>query len=75
MNREEFKNYIESLGFKVGHSDIYTYIKYNTKMYKICLYYNGYGLYNGSRWDYCGFNDLTPLNRIDRSYKLKQLLG
>ena len=67
MNRYEFRNYIKSIGFK--YDIIYIY-----KEYQIILYTDYYNYYNGSRWCYYEFNDLTPLRKFDRSYKLKKIL-
>ena len=65
MNREEFEKFIESIGFK--SNDILDYYHYYKK-YRIDLYYDKYGFYYG-------YNDLRPLNQIERSYKLKKILG
>ena len=71
MNRLEFKKYIESFGFKHHYNYIYSY-----KSYRIGLYNNFYDFFNGSEWIYSRYlNDLTPLNKITRSYKLKKILG
>ena len=65
MTREEFKKYIESIGFK---------------KYVIDLYNNYYNFHNGSKWYYdIYYNDLRPLeNEFKqelRSIKLKKILG
>ena len=72
MTREEFEKFIEYIGFK--SNDILDYYHYY-KQYRIDLYYDEYGFYNGSKWFYYGYNDLTPLKQIERSYKLKKILG
>ena len=70
MSREEFINYIESIGFKYNGHDYYGY-----KECEIYLYDNHYDFYNGIEWfDDIDLNDLTPLNKITRRIKLKQLL-
>ena len=75
MTREEFKKYIESIGFK---SDT-DYGIYSYKEYRIYLYNNYYHFYNGSEWVfYINFDNLTDLETIFkqelRSFKLKELL-
>ena len=82
MSREEFKMFIETIGFEYAVSfnnierhDIYN-DRYNYKEYRIELYNNYYEFYNGSEWVYdIDLNDLTPLKQIERSYKLKKILG
>ena len=68
MNYIEFKKYIESMGFEFDYG-IYSY-----KDYTICVYTDYYNYYNGSGWAYYEFNDLTPLKKFNRSYKLKKIL-
>ena len=71
MNKEEFKNYIESIGFKYDIiGDYYCY-----KEFIIYLYNYYYHCYNGSEWVSYDLNDLTPLKIVSRSYKLKKILG
>ena len=74
MSKEEFKKYIESIGFKY---DSYSYLYKN---YQIDLYNNYYNFYNGLNWWwYKDYDDLTDLETIFkkelRSIKLKQLLS
>ena len=69
MTRKEFINYIESIGFKYNG----WYFVYNK--YKIDLYNVEYSFYNGSEWFGYVYNDLRPLNQIERSYKFKKILG
>ena len=72
MTREEFINYIESIGFKDNGSDFYHYYK----QYRINTYFisNCYSFYNGSEWIHYIDFDLTPLKKMTRCIKLKQLL-
>ena len=79
MTREEFIKFIESIGFKyiefigIKYNDV---IVYGYKEYIISLYSKDYDIYNGSEWIFnIKFNDLTPLDKIIRSYKLKNILG
>ena len=70
MSLEEFKMFIESIGFE--SKGLY----YHYKEYVIYLYNNYYHFFNGSEWTWdISFNDLTPLKQIERSYKLKKILG
>ena len=74
MNYEQFKIYIESIGF-IPESNI----RYLYKKYGIDLYSSYYDFYNGSKWVLCiEFYDLTPLKKElkkeFRSLKLKQIL-
>ena len=69
MNVEEFKKFIESIGFK------YTGHFYRYKSYIIGLYPEHYNFENGSEWiNRIHYNDLTLLRKLDRSYKLKKIL-
>ena len=71
MNKEEFINYIESIGFKYNKYDQF----YKYKEYEIFLYQVHYDFYNRSELIYnIDLNDLTPLKKITRSIKLKQIL-
>ena len=71
MSEFEFRRYLLSIGFKY---DGYGYYEY--KESRIKLYNNYYHFFNGSGWIYNrDLNDLTPLNKITRSYKLKNILG
>ena len=76
MNREEFKNYIESIGFIYERTEDFD--RYVYKKYRIDLASNYYHFYNGSEWDSYELNDLTPLakefKKELRSIKLKQIL-
>ena len=79
MTREEFIKFIESIGFKyiefigIKYNDV---IVYGYKEYIISLYSKDYDFYNGSEWfSSIKLDDLTPLKQIDRSYKLKNILG
>ena len=74
MNVEEFKKYIESIGFKLnGHYYVY-------KEYRIFLYIDTHTLYIRLHWIYNkDYNDLTQLNEYFknelRSIKLKKILS
>ena len=75
MSREEFINYIESIGFKyIGGY----YSSYKYKGCEIEFFNDHYYFFNGSKLVCCEFNDLKPLEkefkRELRSIKLKQLL-
>ena len=84
MSREEFKNYIKSIGFEytVSLSNIerYDYKNYIIDLYQVHdVYQDHYDLCNGSIWTYdIKLNDLTLLQnkfkRELRSIKLKKLL-
>ena len=68
----DFQKYIRSIGF------IYDFIydRYYYKEYRIFLNSDNYDFYNGSKWIYTiVLNDLSPLIKFDRSYKLKKILG
>ena len=74
MNYEQFKKYIESIGFK--HND--RLFKY--KEYRIDLYRYSYGFYNGYVWiNKYEFTDLTlfekEFKKELRFIKLKNILG
>ena len=70
MSREEFINYIESIGFKYNGHGYYVY-----KECEIYLWNDHYDFYNRSELiHYIDLNDLTPLKKITRSIKLKQIL-
>ena len=70
-SREEFENYIESLGFKEDQWGVYTYEKC-----VIDLYSSYYDFFNGlENYFYININDLEPLKKIERSIKLKKLLS
>ena len=72
MIREEFVNYIESLGFKLKYAYDYYYIRGS---YGIILYDNNYEFCDNSKfWQY-SYSDLSPFKKLDRRIKLKQLLG
>ena len=74
MNKEEFKQFIESIGFK--HEGLF----YDYKSYRIDLIPNCYNFWNGSGWLFhIKFtDDLTQFNKYFkkelRSIKLKQIL-
>ena len=69
MNREEFKNYIKSIGFVNIRYNRYEYKHYIIYIHTNCYYFDdGYSM----MWD---LNDLTPLGKIIRSIKLKQILN
>ena len=70
MNREEFEKFIESIGFKDNGSDFNHYYK----QYRIYLYPYNYDFYNGSEWIHYIDFDLTPLKKMTRCIKLKQIL-
>ena len=78
MDKEEFINYIISIGFKYS---TYDYYYYEYKKYKIIIsnHYNFYSFHNGSECFYdIDLNDLTLLQKEFkqelRRIKLKQLL-
>jgi hypothetical protein len=70
MNEIEFRNYIESIGFKYN-SGLYEY-----NVFLIDMWDNHYSFYNGSDWiNYLPYNYLTQeVLKLTRSIKLKQLL-
>ena len=71
MSTEEFKQFIESIGFKFNSHNIF----YEYKEYRICLYNKYYNFYNGSEWIFIvKLNQLRHLKQIERSYKLKKIL-
>ena len=71
MNHEEFRNYIESMGFEYDGYGLY----YRYNQYEIILYFNSFDFINGSEWiRNIDLNDLRPLKKITRSIKLKKLL-
>ena len=73
MSREEFKMYIESIGFKYNGHGYYVY-----KEYEINLYIDHYDFNNGSEWVFYINFDIRPFDmyfkRELRSFKLKELL-
>ena len=71
MNQEEFRKYIESIGFKLKPDYEYTYLY---KEFKIYLNINFYNFNNGSELNAYSYNDLSPLLKLTRSIKLKSLL-
>ena len=74
MSEKEFINYISKLGFKLVTNNEFRYFfkKYEIFIYSIdySLYYNGPKLIG--RYP---LNNLTPFKQIERSYKLKKILG
>jgi len=78
MNREEFIIFIESLGFEKYNKHYIPMPKvvFTYKKYILDVYNNSYHFYNGYKWcDIYFFTDITPLEKIIRDNKLKQLLG
>ena len=78
MNSKEFIKYIESIGFiqESNQECNVDFYRYNYKEYRIFLNSDNYDFYNGSKWIYTiVLNDLSPLIKFDRSYKLKKILG
>jgi len=70
MNQEEFRKYIESIGFYSTDGFNYYY-----KEFGIDLYYDYYFYFNGSElFRYVSYNDLTQVLKSTRSIKLKHLL-
>ena len=70
MNNNEFKIFVKSIGFEEQLPFMYGY-----KKYKIYFYDDCYTLWNGTTWfENISYNDLTPLLRMIRSYKLKKIL-
>ena len=73
MTRDEFKKYIKSIGFE--QSKDYT-LSYIYKEYDIFMWTYAYDLsIDGKQIQTYPFNNLEPLRRFDRSYKLKKILG
>ncbi len=74
INREEFINYIELIGFKYNHDSYF----YECKEFKIDLWYKKYDFYNGSEWSEHYYTDLRPIEmyfkRELRSIKIKKIL-
>ena len=74
MSREEFKNYIESIGFEYDDS-IYLYKHYSIDFY---IDEKCYHFWNGTEWQLYNLNNSTPLDKYFkkelRSNKLKQIL-
>ena len=72
-SKEEFKQFIESIGFEEIIGSYYRY-----KEFKIDLYKDQYCFHNGSEWCFYALNDLTLLEKYFkkelRSIKLKELL-
>ena len=74
MNEIEFRNYIESIGFKFDN--YYSFFKYN----EFVIIFKGgfYIFFNGSKWSNHYYGDLTPIEnhfkKYFRSIKLKELL-
>ena len=86
MNKNEFKNYIEYIGFKFKFTVYYYGNKeyngvdyYQWQKCEIKLYDSNYGFNNGFISSEHEYNDLKPLEKEFkkelRSIKLKQLLG
>ena len=83
MNKEEFKKYIESIGFYY-EGFYYVYKKHHgvnhldSKMYSIICHLYNYIFYNGGKGERYTYNDLKPLEKEFkkelRSIKLKQIL-
>ena len=74
MSREEFKQFILSIGFisKISNTrDVFIY-----KDYTLYLHSRIYRLYKNNSIFYGSFNitDLNPLKRIERCVKLKKIL-
>ena len=66
----EFKKYIESIGFINKNFCVYECGKF-----RINLYIKSYKLYFGGEVIICSYDDLTPLLKKLRSYKLKNILN
>ena len=77
MNREEFKNYIESIGFIHESNNRYLYKYYI--IYISLYHYEFYDISNNIRMSYIDLRDLNLLEKVFirelRSIKIKQLLG
>lgn len=75
LSKVEFIEMIESFGFyrrPSANYDIFDYCGYG---YRVMVYENSYDFHDGSKWnDNKDMNDLTPLKKITRSFKLKELL-
>ena len=81
MTNNDFRKYIESIGFKYYKEDSNSF-RYDYKShlgddkYRIDMYIEYYNFYNGSEWIFNNLlNDLTPLKKVERSFKLKKILG
>ena len=71
MSLEEFKQFIESIGFKPINA---YYYRYND--HRINLYSDNYKIYYGRNTiGRFNLNDLRPLMKMSRSIKLKRLLS
>ena len=70
MTKDEFKKYIESIGFISNTRNGYRY-----KNFVIVLWTDIYYLNNGSKWIYdIPYTDLSPISKSIRSIKLKSIL-
>ena len=79
MTKDEFKSYIESLGFKNTKYNKYENLELNKyfRKYEVEIFKDYYNFINfklkmGFMYS---FNDLTPLKKISRSIKLKKILN
>ena len=74
MDLLDFQKYIESIGFVLIVNGIYLecYYFYNNKIELYKLLDNYYYFYDGYEW-ICSnkLNDLTPLMKMSRNYKIK----
>ena len=81
MSNNDFRKYIESIGFKYYKEDSnafrYDYKSHlDVNKYRIDMYNDHYEFFNGYKWIYyIKLDDLTPLKKVERSYKLKKILG
>lgn len=72
MNQTDFESYLIKLGF------VEEITKGRFEKDKIIIenWRNVYNIYNGYTWSgYFNINDLKPLRKFERSYKLKQILN
>ena len=76
MGRDEFENYIISIGFKKTKTLDFRYLYKN---YGIDLYGDFYKFYTNLGWVLYVLDDLSPLDKYFknelRSIKLKKILG
>ena len=69
MNTDDFVKYIKSICFEYNRPN------YDYKQYSIFAYNRNYYFYNGSGWLFHNCDNLIPLKKIERSYKLAKILN
>ena len=77
MNQEEFRKYIESIGFEYNYGFYYDYKEFRIDLFNLTG--GHYDFWNGSEWIHnIPYNDLKPFEKYFkkelRSIKLKSLL-